>query len=460
MLTYWFVLCLGSFIIAYLIKIFRKQFYQLAEDSLSVVNSMILNMDEVEKVKLVQKYTAKLVVSLFKFIITIFISIVLGGIPIISIYFFKNFKEVSSIDFSSFESILTISVGATIGFIIPVWRKNKSTYSELSQLLHRLALNNYAIGYKLFKIDTKRIKKQNLHLNEKFVIVTGLARSGTTSLMNKLAEDEMFSSLNYANMPFITCPNLWRKIYNPKDTELKERSHKDGIMIGTNSNEALEEYFFKMLANNEYIKEKVMIQYELTEDNYTDYLKYQTIIKSNDKRLYLAKNNNFILRYDSLRKFNKEFLLIVMVREPLSHAFSLMQQHKNYLTQQQHDPFVLEYMNWLGHHEFGINQKEFQFFNSESQNITDKLSLDYWLVVWINYYNYILTIDRHNVILVKYHEYSMNPNKVLEEIEIKIGKKFNFNKIPSFIKNDKVDLKFNKEIKEKADSIYNKLLSI
>ena len=42
-------------------------------------------------------------------------------------------------------------------------------------------------------------------------------------------------------MPFLMSPKTWRKFYKPKEGKLKERSHKDGIMIGYNSNEALEE---------------------------------------------------------------------------------------------------------------------------------------------------------------------------------------------------------------------------
>ena len=53
-----------------------------------------------------------------------------------------------------------------------------------------------------------------------------------------------------------------------------------------------------------------------------------------------------------------------MVREPISHSISLLNQHLNFLEIQKKDPFVLEYMNSLGHFEFGLNTKPFVYTNS------------------------------------------------------------------------------------------------
>ena len=89
--------------------------------------------------------------------------------------------------------------------------------------------------------------------------MTGLARAGTTSLMNHLATIETFKSLSYANMPLLLAPNTWAKFYKPKNQELKVRSHNDGIKIGLESNEALEEYFFKAISDDSFINKTDLV---------------------------------------------------------------------------------------------------------------------------------------------------------------------------------------------------------
>ena len=456
MLLYLTATGIGFFLIAFIVKILRIHFYSLATSSVSLVNVLLLKIKEDEKVKLVQETNNKLLLSLAKVLLTIIVALAVGSIPFI-IYIIIKGQSFDDLNFSSTSSIIALTVGSTLGFIVPVKKKDLTSYSELSQLLHRIALNNYAVAYKLFKLEAKKLPKKGVIEKGKFVIVSGLARSGTTSLMNKLTENDSLASLSYANMPFLTAPNLWKKIYQPKDSKKEERSHKDGIMIGLDSNEALEEYFLKVISNDSYINEDKLLEYSLTEEQYSDYIKYQAIVKNDNQKIYLAKNNNFILRYSSIREFNKEFLVIFMFRDPLIHAASLLEKHKYYISLQKKDSFVLEYMNWLGHHEFGLNQKAFQFDDNNQNYIADKNSIDYWLQIWINYYNYLLTIDQTGVDYVDYDNYCKQPNEVLDKIFKKAGVKAVLPMVTPFDNKRKVELDCSEELKLKAYSIYSEL---
>lgn len=459
MYLYLSIVLIGFLILAYCIRLFRAPFFSLAEDSLSLVNTLLLKIDEDEKVKLVQTQNTKLIISLMKVFGSVLFAIVIASIPFV-IYCLLFDKTYEELNFSSFESIIALSVGSTLGFFIPTKKKSTEGYSELSQLLHRLALNNYAIAYKLFKIEAKKTAKKGVSEKNQFVIVSGLARSGTTSLMNRLLENDIFRSLDYSNMPFITAPNLWKKFYNPKGSEKKERSHKDGIMIGLESNEALEEYFFKVLDHDSYIKEDALEKYNVSDENYNDYLKYQAVIRNDDKTLYLAKNNNFILRYESIRKFNPDFLVVFMFRDPLVHAASLLEKHKEYSKMQEDDPFVLEYMNWLGHHEFGLNQKPFKFSSEVQDWSQDKLSLDYWLQIWINYYSHLLRLDHKNVLIVDYDTYCNEPNQVLQGIYNGLDIDSIATEIPPFNNKRTVSLVCSEEIKAQAYKVYEEMKSL
>ena len=459
MLLYLSIVFVGFLILVYSIKLFSAPFFALAENSIALVNTLLLKIDEDEKVALVQKQNTKLIFSLFKMFAVLFLAIVLGSIPFV-IYCLIEDQSYQELDFSSWQSILALSAGSTVGFLIPVKKKITEGYSELSQLLHRMALNNYAVAYKLFKVEAKKLPKKGIQIKSQFVIVSGLARSGTTSLMNRLLENNVFASLDYSNMPFLTAPNLWKRFYDPKGSEKKERSHKDGIMIGLESNEALEEYFFKVLGHDHYIGDDSLKKYALAEAQYEDYLRYQAVVRNKEQATYLAKNNNFILRYESIRKLNPDFLAIFMFRDPLSHAASLLEKHKDYTAMQAEDPFVLEYMNWLGHHEFGQHQKPFQFTAESNQFSDDKLSLDYWLEIWINYYSYLLTLERKNVIFVDYELYCSNPKAVLEGIYRKLEEKVQVKEVEAYNNKRKVNYQYKEELKEKADSIYNQLKSL
>lgn len=456
MYLYLSIVLIGFLILAYCIRLFRAPFFSLAEDSLSLVNTLLLKIDEDEKVKLVQTQNTKLIISLMKVFGSVLFAIVIASIPFV-IYCLLFDKTYEELNFSSFESIIALSIGSTLGFFIPTKKKSTEGYSELSQLLHRLALNNYAIAYKLFKIEAKKMAKKGVSEKNQFVIVSGLARSGTTSLMNRLLENDIFRSLDYSNMPFITAPNLWKKFYNPKGSEKKERSHKDGIMIGLESNEALEEYFFKVLDQDSYIKEDALEKYNVSDENYKDYLKYQAFIRNDDKTLYLAKNNNFILRYESIRKINPDFLVVFMFRDPMVHAASLLEKHKEYSKMQEDDPFVLEYMNWLGHHEFGLNQKPFKFSSENQDWSQDKLKLDYWLQVWINYYNYLLTLDHKNILIVDYDDYCKEPKSLLENIYKMVGINFRLENIEPFHNKREISEPYTESLKSEAYKVLDLL---
>ncbi|ALO14608.1 hypothetical protein L21SP5_00941 [Salinivirga cyanobacteriivorans] len=457
MIIYYPVLVVSFFIIGLLLRVNRFVFHRLAENSVGLVDGLISATEEDEKIKEVQQKTNGLVAALLKMFLVIIIAFAAGSIPII-IYALATGTSYAELDFFSFYAILFLSLGATIPFIIPLGKKKESSYSELSQLLHRMALDNYNISNRLFKRERKKIRKKGFNKKPDFVIVSGLARAGTTSLMNDLSEVDGFVSLNYANMPFLMAPNTWRKFYKPKTKKLKERSHKDGIMIGYNSNEALEEYFFKVKADDAFIKPDHLTEYVITEETYNDYLDYQNIIKLDDKKTYLAKNNNFILRYKSMREFNDEFIMVLMFRDPLTHAASLMEKHLEYQKLQKEDPFVLEYMNWLGHHEFGLNQKPFVFSEHAYHNQYDKTSLNYWLKNWIYYYQYILKTDHPNTLLINYDDYCKNPGSIVETVLQKTTISADIPDYKAFNNSRKTNREYDKSLYEEAQQVYSKLI--
>ena len=131
-----------------------------------------------------------------------------------------------------------------------------NNYSWLQQKLHQAALSSQFMREVTFDVESSAIlKKQS---TDNHVFVSGLARSGTTILLNALYESNEFASLSYQDMPFVLAPNLWSKLsFSRKDSDLVDRAHGDGIKVSSESPEAFEEVFWMTFnENNEDTKEK------------------------------------------------------------------------------------------------------------------------------------------------------------------------------------------------------------
>ena len=96
-------------------------------------------------------------------------------------------------------------------------------------------------------------------------------------------------------------------------------------------------------------------------DKYVRYV--NAVLSAHDPRLdrYLSKNNNNILRLGIIHRAFPNALILIPFRAPLQHAHSLLRQHLRFSELQAKREFVLSYMTWLGHHEFGLDHRPFKF---------------------------------------------------------------------------------------------------
>lgn len=291
-----------------------------------------------------------------------------------------------------------------------------ASYSTTDKFLHKFYLSNYAISKATLEMDEilNGTKANQLSVDQ-YVFVTGLARSGTTAVMREIFQSGFFASLQYSNMPFLLSPNLWKK---KSKIESHERAHNDGIIIDGNSPEEFDEYFWKAFLNDAYIKDNGLIVNEINEDVLEKYKTYVKLIcLAKEKNKYVSKNNNNVLRIDALRKL-KSSVLIVLFRNPLYHASSLLKLHKSFSKTHEEDSFALEYFNYLGHHEFGLNHKPFilteQFKANRHKFATD--DINYWLTIWLNYYSFVLQKLKKEDFLICFEDLISSPNVVYNNL--------------------------------------------
>lgn len=297
-------------------------------------------------------------------------------------------------------------------------------YSFSSRLLHRIALQSKIIAEISFDIENMIFSKKGHKFTENPVFISGLARSGTTMLMRYLHETGEFRSLTYQDMPFVLMPNLWKKLSMRKEAgELKERAHKDGILVSLESPEAFEEVFWRVFTGDQYIfKDRLKVLKTNTEvlNKFRDFVGNALLSSNKPNELrYLSKNNNNILRLAYLKKCFPEARIVIPFRDPLQHALSLLNQHTHFSAIQKEDKFSLDYMNWLGHFEFGLNQKPFDLNNDETFMAMEKIpksELDFWLLSWKNYYNFALENPTDSCLFFCYEEFCKSPSDVLGKL--------------------------------------------
>lgn len=299
----------------------------------------------------------------------------------------------------------------------------KNNYTFFEQILHQLTINNAFFNELSFDIEQSLFLKKVEGIEPKMIFVSGLARSGTTSILNHLVNSQAGSSLTYKDLPFLFMPNLRNQWAgnNMSSSPLKERAHGDNILINEESPEAIDEIFWKFQLSGRYIQKSCLDLHDLSERDILAFKHFvQLHLYKHKSSNYLTKNNNSILRYHSLKTSPKfQAFFIFALREPLSHAKSLLKQHQLFSQLHQEDAFSLTYFNSMGHYEFGSNQKPFNLQNevlNQQLEQTDKFSLQYWLLSWLNYYQYLFDNFAAEDVLVDFDDLCEFPNEIIQHI--------------------------------------------
>ncbi|MGB1142591.1 MAG: hypothetical protein ACPG1A_16950, partial [Halioglobus sp.] len=104
-------------------------------------------------------------------------------------------------------------------------------YSFIDRLLHRVALGSPRLGRLWFDMEEGRASKAGNCDIDRPVFIAGMARSGSTILLNALYNTGAFRSLTYRDMPFILMSGTWQSMSggSQAQAEKKERAHGDRL---------------------------------------------------------------------------------------------------------------------------------------------------------------------------------------------------------------------------------------
>ena len=319
-----------------------------------------------------------------------------------------------------------------------------NNYSWLQQKLHRFALSSQFMREVTFDFESSIFSTNQTDDNH--VFVSGLARSGTTILLNALYASKEFASLSYKDMPFILATNLWSELSSHKqDNDSFERAHGDGIEVSVESPEAFEEVFWLTFHedNNE------------TEEKFKNYV--ELINHRYQKKRYLSKNNQNIRRLELISKIFPKSKVLIPFRNPIQHAYSLLFQHKRFIRDSKTDRFISNYMKWIGHTEFGPNYIP---IHEKNLSFEDNLSINHWLEQWyLTYQNCYETLkNKKNVYFICYEQLCKSEEYWLDVLQIlNINERYNFDFKES---HKNVSLEMEKDILNKGLSLYKELSNL
>ena len=225
---------------------------------------------------------------------------------------------------------------------------------------------------KMGRIETALLKYDIEDLSvTKPIFISGLARSGSTILLEILNSHPQCGSYQYSDFPFLHFNFFWNtlRLLIPSNPKKIERAHKDRIMINNQSPEALDEILWMSFFNHLHDSKIANILDETTENQEFETFYRDSILKLlalRKSKRYVSKNNYNIARLPYLLKIFPDAHFIIPIRKPHDHIYSLHKQHKLLRAMQEQDPRGRRYMARHGHFEFGLDFKPVNFGHPEN----------------------------------------------------------------------------------------------
>lgn len=265
------------------------------------------------------------------------------------------------------------------------------------------------------------------------VWVSGLARSGSTVLLELLAGHPQVATQRYRDFPPLFTPILWNKLvdYMPFKEDLpSERAHKDGIYVTSESPEAFEEpiwmnffpHLHKRVWDETFSDDAVHPEFE---DFMRAHMRKLLFVRGGER--YLAKANYNTTRLDYLLKLFPDARFVVPIRGPVWHIASLMKQHRLFVQGEVEHPEARAHLARAGHFEFGLDRVP---INCGNEGVAAEVAelwaegkeAEGWAVQWAEVYGYLAERFEANpalaeaVLVVRYEDLCETPGAVMKRV--------------------------------------------
>lgn len=231
------------------------------------------------------------------------------------------------------------------------------------------------------------------------IYICGLARAGTTILLELFGALPQVATHRYRDFPLIYTPYFWDLVLSRlarPSAEPIERTHLDGIMVTPESPEAFEEVLWMHFFPDCHDPARASMLDETTrnpafETFYRDHLRKLMLIQRASR--YAAKGNYNIARLAYILKLFPDAKFLVALREPSAHVASLMKQHALFCEGERRNPRMLEHMRRVGHFEFGLDRRPIHLGAETSEVLAlwqAGEEVRGWAVYWRSIHSFLL----------------------------------------------------------------------
>ena len=232
------------------------------------------------------------------------------------------------------------------------------------------------------------------------IYIAGLARSGSTVLLETVASHPGVASHRYRDFPFVFTPYWWNRFLDRsprKQGVPKPRVHADGLVVSSESPEALEEPLWMAFFPQAHDSHSSQVLSTETshrdfEAFYRNHVRKVLVIRSGDR--YACKGNYHISRLEYLLTLFPDARFIIPIRQPRDHVASLMKQHCLFTEGETRHPRSLLQMRACGHFEFGLDRRAIHFGDSEAVSAVERLwnggeEVRGWARYWSHVYGFL-----------------------------------------------------------------------
>jgi len=298
-------------------------------------------------------------------------------------------------------------------------------YGTLDRLLYRIAFRGGTAQHAMADVEEMMYEDDLASVSaDDPVFISSLPRAGTTILLKLLWNTGHFASHTYQDMPFVLCPLLWNEFSSQfaEADVTRERAHGDGLQVSGTSPEAFEDMVWKHFWPDHYRDDHIR-PWRSDEKNpefnafFGTHMRKVIAVRADEKPdagRYLSKNNLNIARLAAPPAPLRTGTFLVPFRKPVQQAASMYRQHQRFLDIHEQDDFVREYMEAIGHHEFGQGLRPVNF-DGWLADASDPSRLAFWVEYWVAAYRHLL---RHadDAVLVSYARLTSEPTESLSRL--------------------------------------------
>jgi hypothetical protein len=285
------------------------------------------------------------------------------------------------------------------------------------------------LGELEFDLLESRLRNVNVRAP---VFVTGLARSGTTTVLTLLSQADGVATHRYRDFPFLATPLLWNGLQDWLGGDVgaaTERPHRDRIRITRESPEAFEEPIWQTYFPQSHDPTRCQVlgsdvQNPEFEEFFVAHLRKILWLRGGVR--YVSKGNYNVARIGYLARVFPDARFVIPVRSPITQVSSLVRQHALFCRYAAEDRRVGRYLASAGHYEFGPQRRPINLDPERIGNIEAAWrDGDEWLGYarqWAAVYAHVETVRRENpelerrILILRYEELCARPDYEVQRL--------------------------------------------